>query len=536
VAAEDVGLEFLSWQSLAWAAGLTVPPLVTLYFLKLRREEKPVPSTLLWKRAVQDLRVNAPFQRLRSNLLLLLQLLILAAGAVALGKPMFESVERPEDTLILLIDHSASMSVVEADNRTRLDIAKEQARHTIENMRDGARAMIISYADRASVVSSFDTNKAALQRKIDSIEPTQSRSLISEAIRLAEAFTQNMVISSADGAERAVSFDDDGEGRSTGGGPSVPPVMEGPPVSLFAFTDGRVADSQKVALQKFAAKSIEINRVGTREDNVGILTMQARRTYDRPEILQVAATVQNFGAEPVQFDATLYIDGEHVDVQSVSLAASAEKSEADRTPGGELTLGNQAVIAFDDIEYGAGGVVEVVLNVDDALSADDRAWTIIEPPRNVRVLLVTGGNLFLEKVLRTLPLMLDVMTPNEYEAADDEDLAEGDRSLYDLVIMDGHDTERLPLGSYLFWGAIPQIEGVGMGARIDNELIINWDDTHPILRHVHVESLTIYEWNKLQVPNDAVVLLEGQTSPVMAYVAREGRAVSDQRVPADRCG
>ena len=94
-------MKFLDPTTIAVAAALTIPPLVALYFLKLRRAVRMVPSTLLWKKAIEDLRVNAPFQRLRKSLLLLLQLLVLALAALALGKPMFQAAQTHEGTLIL---------------------------------------------------------------------------------------------------------------------------------------------------------------------------------------------------------------------------------------------------------------------------------------------------------------------------------------------------------------------------------------------------------------------------------------------------
>src|SRR6267143_704713 len=72
----------------AWSALAGVPVgIIALYFLKLRRRPVRVPSTLLWRRSLEDLHVNSLFQRLRRNLLLFLQLLAVLLAMLALLVP-----------------------------------------------------------------------------------------------------------------------------------------------------------------------------------------------------------------------------------------------------------------------------------------------------------------------------------------------------------------------------------------------------------------------------------------------------------------
>jgi hypothetical protein len=67
---------------------------------------------------VRDLEANAPWQRLRRNLLLFIQLLFLSALILALARPYIWSEDFSGHTLILIVDTSASMAASDvAPNR-----------------------------------------------------------------------------------------------------------------------------------------------------------------------------------------------------------------------------------------------------------------------------------------------------------------------------------------------------------------------------------------------------------------------------------
>src|SRR3954451_5397793 len=143
--------KFLSPMTGILAASIAVPALLVLYFLKLRRRELPVSSTLLWKKAIQDLQVNAPFQKLRRNLLLILQMAALLCLCLALTRPIvFKSASAGKNTVIL-IDRSASMNASDLDNgkTSRLDEAKRRAKDLVGTMERGASAMVIAFDETA---------------------------------------------------------------------------------------------------------------------------------------------------------------------------------------------------------------------------------------------------------------------------------------------------------------------------------------------------------------------------------------------------
>ncbi|MFO0065821.1 MAG: BatA domain-containing protein, partial [Pirellulaceae bacterium] len=129
------------WQ---WAVMAAVPlAIFLLYFLKLKRQPLEVPSTLLWRQAVEDMRVNSLWQKLRRNLLLLLQLLFVAALMLAALRPGWSGSMGSGKRYIFLIDHSASMSATDVAG-SRLEEAKRLAIQRIDSLQRGDVAMVVA--------------------------------------------------------------------------------------------------------------------------------------------------------------------------------------------------------------------------------------------------------------------------------------------------------------------------------------------------------------------------------------------------------
>ena len=81
-----------------------VPLIVAFYMLRLRRPRHEVSSTYLWQALVRDVEANAPWQRLRRSLLLLLQLILAGLLAFLVARPFAEHPAGLARDLVLVID------------------------------------------------------------------------------------------------------------------------------------------------------------------------------------------------------------------------------------------------------------------------------------------------------------------------------------------------------------------------------------------------------------------------------------------------
>lgn len=164
---------------------------VLLYFLKLRRPPCPVPSLVLWRRVLDDRRVNAPFQRFKRQLLLWLQLLALLLLILAALQPYWKGGAGRGGRIIVLVDVSASMAALDRPGgRSRLDEAKGRIGELIDGLA-GQEICLVSFSRGARRLTDFTDHAGLLRQGLAQLQVEDLPGRLDEALRMAEALGQS---------------------------------------------------------------------------------------------------------------------------------------------------------------------------------------------------------------------------------------------------------------------------------------------------------------------------------------------------------
>lgn len=450
------GLAFLN----PWALTLLaiVPPgILALYFLKLKRREVPISSTWLWRQAMDDLRVNSPFQRLRSQLLLFLQLLIAIVLAMGLGRPAARIGADGGRDLILILDRSGSMGATDTDapGRTRLDRAKDEALRWIDDLSIGDQAMVLAFDEQAVQIQSLTDVKSLLRRAVGELQVEPRGSSLQDALSIASSLA-----------------------RSRGGGRELEVVV---------ISDGAVRDAISLTGIDLNVQFVRIGSLAG-APNRAITGLDRRRSLEGGESFQIFAEVANFSDQEDLVGVSMFLEDKLIDAAEIRLAA-----------------GTRASVLFSSPAM-PGGLIRVALDGEDALAVDNEAWTLLPRREEIAILVVGTGSYFLENILRIDPLVdrlrLARVAPENFRA-DDPTLLQHDLIIFDRASPDAP----LPAGSYLFLDSIPAVEGLKRKEMTQGVEIIEWDQSHPVSRFSDLSGLTVARARPLLTrPGDRVLL------------------------------
>jgi Ca-activated chloride channel homolog len=467
-------------QPLAFLLIGLIPIVIAMYLLKLRRTEQQVSSIYLWRRMVRDVEANAPWQRLRRNLLLLLQLLFLAALTLALARPFSWTQGSGSQSTILIVDVSASMAATDV-SPNRLEVAVGQARRLINDLPDDARVTVIAASNTAQVLVSSSQDRRQAYQALDRLQIAYGGSNLEDALELASAIAARQ-----------------------------------PGTEIVVLSDGKTDLPERLAIQG----QLRYLPIGTEENNqaIGLLTVELAPKGDS---LVAFAQVTNYAEnsdEPALRRISFYADGQLI--QAFDL---------------EIPAADQQVVLVEGIPPETQ-VVEARLTGEDLLAIDDQAAVVYRPAEPVQVLLVSEGNRFLETGLNLLPGMeLTSISPKDWEAS--AGALTTDQNVPRLTIFDVHVplTRTMPAESILFIGPLRSTDWFTVTGTVPGPIMEPVEADDPLLsglttldtiRILDATRLANLDWARTTIIGTPVENSGEEPSPLLVYGEPQGQRVA----------
>ncbi len=427
-----------------WAFGFAAiaPVIVLLYLLKLRRRSVNVSTLLFWQRVLEESRRRAFFQRLRNVFSLLLHLLIFALILLALAKPVFDRAVRAGVSTVLVVDTRVRMQASEPGGESRFEQARKLADNYLRQAGPLREMAILVGGAESRVVAPFSDDDDLLREVLGKEKPSDAGGELTGALNLAD----NLLASRA-GKRRIV-----------------------------LLTDQAVTDWKP----QTADTAFEVRPVGNVHDNLAITRFAARPLPASPETCEVLLEIQNFGTGEAAGNTEIALDGNLIDVRPFRLAA-----------------GERSTVVFPSLPVGSAesrGWLTAKLDRADALAADNQAFAQLPRQQPRRVLLITKGNWFLEKLLAAdNRVQFELLSPDSFRPSM---LEQFDAVLFDRFVPKEMDLATIQ-GNALFIRDTPLPQN---GDGLSQPLVSDVDERHPALRLVSLQNVTIARAAALTMP------------------------------------
>jgi hypothetical protein len=468
-------MHLLDPKGLFLLAGLV--PLVVLYVLKIKRQRQRVSSTWLWSAARRDLLAKHPFRRLVPELPLLLEILALAALALALARPSTRGASLDGDHVAIVMDVSASMATRvggPTGKSTRLDAARAAARDLVARLSPGADATLIEAGREARVASPPERDPRRLKAAIDALVVREVEGDLTSAVALA--------------ADRL---------RSLGGRERI-----------VVVTDGAIARAEPLVV---AGVPTEILTVGDAEENAAIVRIDVRSGVDAAshhEQVQVFAMVESFGSRAREAYLTLAVEGRTDPVASRRLLLQPGES-------------SPVVLTFEPRaeDHGSGLVVE--LAPGDAEPVDDVAFGRV--PAALRMPVVVASETGYSWTTRAVEADPGV----DLQRLSVAQLATANVDPDALVIVEGACPAYLPGRDALVVGPpAGACFGTSVGAPVEDPPITSWEAGDPRLRFLTLDGVHVARSLSLDVHGARASLVRSTSTTLVADATLPERTVT----------
>ena len=439
-------MNFLNPEALAFA--VTLPIVIIFYLLKRRRVAHLVSSTIIWKRFLNETQVNSPFQKLRHNWLLIIQLIFLSLAIFALIRPYFSSKIESGRFVVVILDVSASMQATDV-SLNRFELAKGEVNKMIDGMYDNDQMVLILSGGNTEVRQSPTSVKAILKKALDQVKVTDSPTRLLEAIKLSQNLSRNR-----------------------------------PKVEVHLFSDGVSSDLDAFELQDL---NLEYHRLGKGGGNLGITSLEVRSNPEQLGQQSVFATIGNFSTNTMSSEVSLFFDDQMIGNRRLTVMPT-----------------NTASLVFSSNQR-TNGVFRMKLKNDDFLQVDNIGSVMGLTRRNVEVLLITKGNVFLEKALRSIDDVNLIVKSSLTDSTPN----------VDVVVLDSIRPTVWPSGNVMAINT-QSTNWFQPSGLLESPPIVDWKSAHPILRFVNFDNVQVAQSLNSELPTWMNPIVETQSVPLIA--------------------
>lgn len=473
--------------ALLWLAALI--PVVVFYILKVRLRRVPVSTVLFWRQIYDEYQPRSIWERMRHWMSLLAQVVLILLLVGALTDPFFAWETRQLRRIVLIVDNSASMNATDVAP-SRLAAAKEEALRVIRGMHFGDELAVVTAGGTPRVACGFSSHGRTLADAVDDVVSTDNPTRVVAAVELAH----RLLGERQDEHRREIGvLTDSGFHRLREDEAPGEPVRQEPPPSVET--------------------RLIVHRFGSSVGNVGITQFQVRRSLIDPLGYEILAEVTNASEEPIECRLEIDLNDEVVDVVPL-----------------KLTAGQRWNQSFEKASVD-GGQLLAKLDRADALATDNRAWAVLPKREMIPVTLVSEGNLFLQKVFESNPLieLTQITPPGGKPLADGRELSsKASASAAAITIFYRQVPGVLPKGAVLVIDPRESCDAWQVGDVLQNPVVHQQDKDSPLLRHVRLDNVVMPEARQLKFTNDEGVKVMAQSvagDPLLAMIERPAQKV-----------
>ncbi|NLC67914.1 MAG: VWA domain-containing protein [Clostridiaceae bacterium] len=391
---------------------LAIPVIIVLYLLKQKNEEHVISSLYLWQNALQDIEVSTPWQKLKKNLLMFLQVFAVALLALVLSEPFLKTGRQLDKDVMIVIDCSLSMQASDI-KPSRFEAAKEDAVKLVESCGVNMNFTLIASGNTPHVLLHQVNDKDKVILEIKNLQADDTAEDIEGTIELVNSL-----------------------------------LYDNPAIQVNWFGDGTGANEINSRIDVFDGhggndggfQGINYYSYNGQGANYAITLLSYRKRQDSGEITALSR-IGNFSPRDAENDVSLYVDGDFFDAKRVTVKAGESEN-----------------LYWTGIP-GLAANLQCRIDTADMLEKDNEAGAIVFAGSIRKVLLVTERNIYLEKVLKLMPdLEVYRTTPvaagglsfkdwrrtGKMSLENSEENTEGFDGNYDLYIFDGVLPEELP--------------------------------------------------------------------------------------------